>query len=224
MKDSESRQMDRSQRVHEFALAQAASFPAGSRAAELIAAHDAASVLAEKQAGKQAAAHLDWQESTEQKNAAINSLLEEMRAINRTARSINKQFPGIADQFKMPRSSDQNVLNYARAFIEAATPIAAEFTSRGLPASFLTDLPAAIDAVEAAESHQSIALANKTNATASLVAALKQEKNIVHELNAIVRNIFRKDPGTLAAWESASRIERAPKRAKKAKPSSPPPQ
>lgn len=107
------------------------------------------------------------------------------------------------------------MINHARGFIESATPVAAEFVSRGLAASFPTDLQAAIDGVEAAESHQSIALANKTSATANLRAALKQEDEIVRELRAIVRNVFRQDPGKLAAWESASRVEKAPKKAKK---------
>lgn len=218
MKDSESRQMDRSQRVDEFAVVQAAAFPTGTRGAEQFVAHKDAGVLAEKWAAKQTEAHLDLQEATEEKDAAINSLLAEMRPINRTARSMDKQLPGTADQFKMPRNSDQNVLNFARSYIETATPMAAEFTSRGLPASFPVDLQARIDAVEAAESHQSQALANKTSATANLAAALRQEKDITSQLNVIVGNTFRNDPGTLAAWESASRIEKAPKKAKKAAP------
>lgn len=215
MNDSQRRQLDRGQRVREFALAAAAAFPAGSRAAVLIAAHGEAITQAEQFGGKQASAHLDWQEATEELRTAIKSLKELMRAISQTARAINKQFPGIADQFKMPRSSDQNVVNYANGYIEAATPIATEFTSRGMAASFLADLQAAIDKVEAAESHQSNALANKTSATANLRAALKQEEEIVRELRAIVRNTFRNDPGKLAAWESASRVEKAPKKAKK---------
>jgi hypothetical protein len=138
--------------------------------------------------------------------------------MNQTARSINKQLPGIADQFKMPRSSDQNVLNHARGYIESATPIPTEFTNRGLPVSFLTDMQAAIGGVEAAEGRQSQALADKTKATANLVAALKRETDIVRELKAIARNTFRNDPGTLAAWESASRVEKGPKKAKKPEP------
>lgn len=223
MQNSEVRQLDRSQRVQVFAVAQAAAFPAGSHVAEVLATHTAASAQAEMQAAKQVAAALDHQESTEQKNAAINSLVELMRAINQTARSINKQFPGIADQFRMPRYSDQAILNCARAFIQAATPIAAEFTKRGLPDSFLADLQAAIDAVEAAEARQSAALANQTAATAALRLALRQEQDAVSELNAIMRNHFRNDPATLAAWESASRVERAPKKAKKGKTPAPSP-
>ncbi|HEX8000832.1 MAG TPA: hypothetical protein VF528_20795 [Pyrinomonadaceae bacterium] len=180
----------------------------------MFTAHKAATTEVEQQAAKQAAAHLSWQEATEQKNAAINSLLAEMRAINLTARSIDKQLPGIADKFRMPRNSDQNVLNYARAFIQEATAIPTEFTNRGLPASFLTDMQARIDAVEAGESSQANALAEKAAATANIAAALKRERDIMRELNAVVRNTFRNDPGLLAAWKSASHIEKAPKRKK----------
>lgn len=216
MQDSEVRQLDRGQRVRQLLSTLAPPFPDGSRGAELSTALVEAITQTQQQAAKQDAAALDRQESTEQKEAAINSLLEEMRAVNRTARSINKQFPGIADQFRMPGDSDQATLNRARAFIVAATPIAVEFTSRGLPDSFLADLQKAIERVEAAETRQSAALAAQTAATAGVAAALKRELDAVHELDAIMRNRFRNDPATLAAWKSASRIERAPKKAKKA--------
>lgn len=106
MNDSQARQIDRSQRVHKLVILEAAAFPAGSRAAELIAAHGDVFKSVEKYAGEQASAHLDGQEATEEKNTAIKSLAELMKAISQTARAINKTFPGIADQFKMPRSSE----------------------------------------------------------------------------------------------------------------------
>lgn len=212
MKDSEIRQLDMAQRVSEFAKTHAADFPAGSRGAELITSLDAAIASTEQQAAKQDAAALDRQENTEQKQDAINTLLEQMRAISRTARSINQHFPGIGDQFKMPRDIDQAILNRARAFIEAATPIASEFTSRGLPAGFLIDLQAAIDASDAAENSQSAALANQTAATAGVAAALKQVTTIMRELDAVMLNKYRADPSQLAAWKSASRVEKAPKK------------
>jgi hypothetical protein len=224
MQSSEARQLGRSQRVQQFGIAQPEVFPAGSHAATVLADHKAAATEAEQQAARQVAAMLEYQENTEQKNVAIKSLILLMRLINRTARSINKQFPGIADQFRMPTVySDQEILNRARAFITAATPIAVEFTKRGLPESFPEDLQAAIDAVEAAEARQSKALANQVTATAALGLALKQEQEVMIELNIIVRNYFRNDPGTLAAWASASHVERAPKRKKKATPPPPPP-
>lgn len=36
----------------------------------------------------------------------------------------------------------------------------------------------------------------------------------MRELNGIMRNLLRNDPALLAAWESASRVESAPKKQK----------
>jgi hypothetical protein len=214
MNDSQIRELEAGQRAREFAIAQAADFPPHTRGAALSALIEAAIRHVEEQAARQVAANLDRQESTEQKQAALESLLEQLSAINRTARSINQLFPGIADQFKMPRGGDQTVLNLARAYISAATPIASEFTSRGLPETFLTDLQATIDAVTAAENRQAAALAALTSATAGVALGLRQLREALRELDAIMRNRYRQDPATLAAWKSARRVEKAPQRKK----------
>lgn len=75
-------------------------------------------------------------------------------------------------------------------------------------------MQASIDTVLAAKARQSAALAAQTAATAALAAALRRERDAVRELDAIIRNVFRDDPATLAAWKSASHIERAPRRTK----------
>jgi hypothetical protein len=221
MNASQVREFDMSKRVRALADARPADFPAGSRRAELINSLKPLITQAEQYAAMQDAASLDYQEQTEQKRAAINSLLQLLRAINQTARSINTQLPGISDQFKMPRDSDQSILNRARAIFDAATPIAIEFTKRDLPATFLPDLQAAIDSVEAAETRRSNARANQTAATAGLRDTIKQLLAIVKELNAIMHNHYRQDPGSLAAWTSASHVEKAPRKASRK--STPPP-
>jgi hypothetical protein len=212
MQDSEVRQLDRGNRVQEFASAHASLFPAHSHAAEVVANHSNAVAEVKHQAVRQDAAALDRQESTAQKDAAIKSLVELMRPVNQTARSMDKQQPGFADQFRMPRYSDQAILNRAGAFIAEAAPVAVEFTKRGLPESFVADMQSAVERVVAAEARQSVALANQTEATAALRLALKKEQDAMRELNAIMRNQLRNDPALLAAWESASRIESAPKK------------
>jgi hypothetical protein len=207
--------------VREFAIAHSADFPAASRGAVVIAALQTAITETEKQAAAQDAANLDRQEATEEKQAAINTLLTLMRAVNSTARSMDSLFPGMADQFKMVRSNgDQATLNRARAYITEATPIQARFTDRGLPATFLADLQTAIDAVEEADNRQSAALAAQTAATAGVTAALKELRAAMREFGSIARNTYRNDPATLAAFKSASRVERAPKKATKAAPPS----
>lgn len=222
MKDSYIRQLDRDQRSRNF-VTTTAKFAPGSRGAELGSQLDANITLAEQYAAKQDAATLDRQEATQQKKGAINTLLTLMRAINLIARSLEAQMPGIAEQFRMPGDSNQAVINRARAFIIAATAISAEFISRGLAATFLADLQAAIDAADEAENRQSSALAAQTAATADLAATLKTLRTIVRELDAIVRSTFADDPGTLAAWKSASTIEAAPQQTEEDQPPPPPP-
>lgn len=222
MNDSQIRELDMGQRVRQFAASRPTDFPAGTRAAVLLATIQDAITQTEQQAAKQTAANLDWQEQTEQKEVAINTLSEYLRAINRTARSINQQLPGIADQFKMPRGGDQAIINTARAYIIAATPIATEFTTRGFTATFLTDLQTAIDAADQAEDRQSAALGAQTAATAAISDHLKQLREAVRELDIIIRNKYRADPAALASWKSASHLERAPKRTRKPTPTPPP--
>jgi hypothetical protein len=221
MRDTEIRELDAAQRVREFASAHQTDFPNGSHGAAVTTTLVNTISQVQKQAAAQDAANLDRQEATEEKQVAINTLLTLMRAINSTARSIDNIFPGMADQFKMVRgNNDQAILNRARAYITEATPIQERFTDRGLPATFLDDLQAAIDAVEEADNHQSAALIAQTAATAGVAAALKQMRAAMKEFAAIARNIYRNDPETLAAFKSASRVERAPKKAKKAAPPS----
>jgi hypothetical protein len=45
----------------------------------------------------------------------------------------------------------------------------------------------------------------------------------LRKLDPIIRNKYANDPATLAAWTSASHIERAPKRKKESPPSTPSP-
>lgn len=224
MKDVAIRRLDMGRRVVDFTDTHAASFPAGSRAAGLIDTINTSVSDLETAGAKQEAAARAGQEATDQRDAAVAALLDQMRAINRTARGMDKLHPGLASLFRMPRSSgDQALLNTARAFLKEATPIAAEFTGRGLPANFLTAFEAAINAVTTAIDAQDAALGEQTSSTAAIAAAQKQLTDAVGELSPIVRNIFSNDPATLAAWESASHVERAPKKAKKAAPLPPKP-
>jgi hypothetical protein len=222
MQDSAVRHLDRGRRVADFTATHTSFFPAGSRAAALIVNILAMLAAMEAAGAKQEGAERAGQEATEQRRAARTLLLRLMRAISHTARGMNKLHPGIADLFRMPHGGgDQILINAARAFITEATPFAAEFTGRGLPANFLTALQDAIDQLVSTIEAQAEARGTLTKATAAIKAAQKQLTDDVNELSPIVRNTFRDDPATLAAWESASHVERAPK--KKATKTPPPP-
>lgn len=223
MNDSQIAELDAGQRVRAYASTRPADFAIGSRAAAVLAILVVAITETEQQAAKQLAASLDRQENTEQKRVAINTMVRMMQAINLIARSINEQFPGIADQFKMGRGGDQATISRARAFIIAATPLAAEFIARGLAPTFLADLQAAIDAVDQAEDRQSTARSAHATATAAIAVALKQQRVAIRELDAIFQAKYHNDPATLAGWETASHVEKAPKEKELTSPPSSPP-
>ena len=218
MNDTQVRELESARRSRQFTIDHPAPVPARSRGAVLVTELQAAIIETEEQAARQVAAMLDRQESTEQKKSAMERLRGQLRPINQTARSIDKLIPGIAKQFKMPRGGDQATINLARAYISAATPIPGEFTSRGLPETFLTDLQATLDEIAAADNHQSAALAALTAATAAVAQALKRLRQILRELDVIISNYYRNDPPTLAAWKSASHVEKAPRRTQEGDP------
>jgi hypothetical protein len=94
-----------------------------------------------------------------------------------------------------------------------AEPLADEFFRRNMAPDFIDDLKARILAVVQADDDQEKAETARIEATANLAAAIQQGLADVRELDAIVRNTFAGNESELAAWESASHLERAPRRA-----------
>lgn len=147
--------------------------------------------------------------TTETKSSARNHLQEKVDEINRIARAISISIPGVLDQFRMPSSdSDQALLAAARAFATAAVPLQAEFTKRGLATTFLTGLGQAIDAFATTIDERNSSLESQVAATADLEGPLEAGMKAVRELRLIIPTIFHDDPGALAAWATASHVER----------------
>jgi HPt (histidine-containing phosphotransfer) domain-containing protein len=222
MNDTSQRALSMGRRVKEFTAANPTSFTSGSRASLLITQVNAAVQELEQQGSKQDTAVASGREATERKKGALANMLSRMRPLSGTARGMEKLSRGIGDRFRMPRGSEQSAINRAQAFMAEGETMAAEFTSRGLPATFLSELSASITEVESAREAQDQARREESAATAALSLAEQQLLDTVRELSPVVRNIFRNDPARLASWESASHVERAPRR-KKTTPTPPPP-
>jgi hypothetical protein len=108
--------------------------------------------------------------------------------------------------------SDANMLAKGRAFHTESLPYNADFIAYGLPATFRAELNAAADAFEASFSNTASATAEHVAATADTSAKVREGMVIVRTLDGIVRNVYANDPGKLAAWLSASHVEKAPKK------------
>lgn len=224
MKDITVRKLNAGRRSVDFAEAHGAAFTGRSRAGELVVIIRTAVATMETEGAKQEAAERDRKEATDEKEAAGDALVERMRGYNRIARGMKKLMPGIASQFAMPRSnSDQAILNTAHAMHAAASANPEAFTARGMPADSQTAFEAAINRFTNAIDAQDAALRRQTNATAALNAAEKQLTDALSEFSPIVVTHFQNDPAVLAEWKSASRVERAPRRAKQTRTTTPKP-
>lgn len=211
MNDQERNYYNAFVRVRDFGAENATDFPAGSVGATNFAIIAAAVEEMEASGGTQASGAT--RESTTSKSVALAELLADIRAINRTARAMAIDEAGVGELFRMPRGgSEQNLLAVARAFLADAAPLESRFIDYGLPADFLADLQAAINAVEQAVTEKSAAIDDRVGATASIGATVKDALNALRRLRAIVPNKYRSDPKKLAAWTSASHVERAPRK------------
>jgi hypothetical protein len=222
MEDKDIRISQLATRMRDFGTAQAASFPAASVGGQKFTELNTLITEIGQSGTQQALTKASAQSSTDAKRELKASIRSQLKTIRNTAVSLESEQPGISRLFRMPvGSGDEVLINTGQAYIEAATPLKALFMSREMPATFLDDLAASITQLEEKMSQSNQHRANRTAATASLKSALARVLELRRELDPIVRNKFRSDPATLAAWESASHLERAPKKATPAKAPSP---
>jgi uncharacterized protein (DUF2236 family) len=95
----------------------------------------------------------------------------------------------------------------ARAFAVEAAQLKAGFIRHEHPETFVEDFESHIAALERAMSDQNTKRDAHVSATASVESLIERGMNAVRRPDAIVRNEFRNDPPTLAAWESARHVE-----------------
>jgi hypothetical protein len=202
-------------RVQEYGAALAGRIPADSYAGELYKRLRESLAQLEAQATAQSSSKRSVAESGTSKKAAREKLRVRLEAISRTARPMEKSMPGVADKFRMPaRLKDQDLLSFARGVAIDAAPLKSEFIKRGLRADFAEDLSAAAAEFEQSVSRQIQHAESRVTSTATVKRLTRECVEIVRELDPVMRNLFAEDAPALAAWESASRVERAARRAK----------
>jgi hypothetical protein len=206
-------------RVCVFLEMHSGSFPDSSRGDELF---DALKMVveeldghAEAQVSKRSASV----QGTASKKAARDALRRSLEAINRTARAMALNTPGLDERFHLPRgNNEQSLLATARAFLTDAEPLKAEFIRNEHQPNFLEILRTLIANFEQSITEQNRSIAARVTATNAIKSAIERGLTIVRQLDAIVRNKFADDNATLAAWERASHTERAPRSAKSKSP------
>lgn len=224
MNDRENRTYQKLLRVRAFVTARTADFTNNAFATQTFTSLGSVIEEIESQFADEASARGDARQGTETRAHARAALRDDLEAINRTAKAVAIEVPGVGDKFRVPRNNnDAELLNAARAFLADAAPFSDEFTQHELPATFLQDLQADINALEAAISNQSGGVENSVAAGAALDDAFDRGIDLTRRLDAIVRNKYANNPGVLAEWTSANHTERSPRRARPEPPPPPPP-
>ena len=81
-----------------------------------------------------------------------------------------------------------------------------------MPATFVADLQASVDAIGSAQGAHESSRETGVGSTALIAKLVRDGMKEVNYLDAIVRNKYTGNADKLRAWDSASRIERAPVR------------
>jgi len=213
MNDNENRRYQMFLRVARFGSAHGADFAANSIGKQLFT--NLSTIITELQghgalefSGVGAA-----RQGTVTRRQARSALRDELEAINRTARAMADDVPGLDDKFRVPRNNnDLQLLNAARAFATDALPLKAQFIALELSSDFLEDLNGGIEAMQAAISDQSGGLTTRVNSAAAIDDAVGRGIEVVRKLGAIIKNKYGANPAVLAEWTSVSHTERAPRR------------
>ncbi|HZT60417.1 MAG TPA: hypothetical protein VFA21_17560 [Pyrinomonadaceae bacterium] len=215
----ETRRLEMFRRVSDLKAVYAAQFPEGSFGAGRFAKLDGFIKGLDEHALKQSTGQSSVREGTTSKAAVRDELTRRLEAVSRTARVIAYTSPGLEDKFRFTRGlSDEALLQLARTFAADALPLKDEFILRGMAATFVEDLNEEADAFAEAINRKAHGKSAHVAASAGIDELIEDGMRTVRELDALFRNTFTDDPSALAAWGSASHVERRAPRQSKTKP------
>ena len=136
-----------------------------------------------------------------------------MRDIAEMWRTMFDELDEAPNRFRMPYGgSDQNLLATARSFHAEVTPLASEFTVRGMPEGFLGALQDRITIFAEAVNLAETTKRERVGANAGFEEPARTCLRMLEKLDPIVKITYRGNPPKLAQWLVASHIERAAQR------------
>lgn len=201
------RRFEMLKRVNQFGVTYAADFPETGLGAQLFQ-RVAATVTTLDTLSVSHVSELGAARSGVTTKAAARQTLEEaMLAIQRTARSLVYDLPGLRDKFPPPRGlSDQALLTTARAYAQAVNLHQTRFVQHALATDFHAQLLQHITTFAAAVQEKQTAVNAQRTARAGFQQQLAEGIQTVRQLDALIRNTFQRDSVALSEWERAARI------------------
>ncbi|GAA5482594.1 hypothetical protein [Haloferula sargassicola] len=227
MNDRDIRRTERAVRVQTFGQTRADDFAPGSKALELFAQLDPLFEQLEQ-------ARVGQLRGPVSKESVLAALLEDFKAISRTARAIALDDPDFSPAaFRYPEAlTETPITTHADALLElfedqpgdspeqatAKATLRARFLAFEISSDFVEDLREDRDALTTCNAAKHEDNQEGVESTAAIGQILGKIQTLVSRLDSIMKNKFASQPEVLAAWKSASRVERSPKR----KPQDPP--
>jgi hypothetical protein len=165
------------------------------------------------------------------KQSLLDAMRLDVQNIIRTAAAIAQREPGFADSFRPPVSYNEGALMMttdkfllqlaaqpgdSNAVATAKAALVAKFVAHEMNASFVTSLQNDRAAVTAARAQIETGREDSVASTTAIGPLIAEGMEIVTTLDAIMHNKYGAAPDRLAAWISASHVERDPHSARTA--------
>jgi hypothetical protein len=214
MNDAHRRKMDKLDREKVFIAENVSDFPKDSPVERISAAINAKMNETLEKDAQLVSSHGDKTQARSLKENARDALIDHLRGVITGAIGIgNSKVPGITAKFKMPEPrTEQNLIAGADAFFADTAAFEADFIEAGLDADFRARIVAARDAFQQARNNADGALEEHGEAVGALEALFREMTELSRQRAAMVKLKYKNNPGKLAAWTIASRLEQAPKR------------
>jgi hypothetical protein len=219
MKDKIIRQCAMFGRVLTFWKTNSGDLPAGSKGAAYVTSLESVS------SGLVNAGATQKANTVAAQNARLLALDTDLLNIARTAKAIAQDEPGFDDRFAQPQHViPREVLGTAAAYLNqlavqpaddaamqaAKAALVKQFTDHALPATFVADLQASLDAYGTTRDEHETELETGMASTAAIARQVREGVKLVNHLDAIARNLYGEGTDQLRVWISASHVERNP--------------
>jgi hypothetical protein len=195
-------------RVNRFAKAHLAAFPAGSQA---LADFARAGAISAELVPTDSKPGIPASPATAARNHLFDEVWEDLLGIADTARTIARNEPGFAADFRLGDDTHREIISTATAFLAKLQDPAtvAKFITYSMPRDFVSDLQIDLAAIDDKKSEQIDDRIEDISDNAHNRALIKEARELIKNLSTSVKNRFRRDSAILAEWATASRIHRS---------------
>lgn len=209
MNKVQQRQFGRLRRINEFFVERAGDFSEGSRAKVILG--DLQGVLSEVESQGPNGGKTNVKADGVNKKALLNDLREELVAIERTARAIEKHNPDFAGKFVLPsdKRKKDDLADAAQGFIDDAAKAKDEFLAYEMSDDFLERLQERLEAYKATQAP--VVRTGRGRRASASGETIGRGLELAADLDIIVGNKYRGQDEVLAVWRDANRATEAPR-------------